>query len=221
MAVTGGWMRLGWVLAALVATAALASEAGEAGEAGETSEASEAKRPTVELVTSEGSMTIELRPDQAPRTVDNFLKLVDDGFYDGLIFHRVIAAFMIQAGGYDARMNYREAPRSVVNESANGLGNKRWTIAMARRADPDSAGAQFFINVVDNPYLDAGPGRPGYTVFGRLIAGQSVARAIELAETATLGATPNVPVKPITILAARRVHGQARPLESGVENGGN
>lgn len=172
--------------------------------------ASEAERSTVEIVTSVGSMTVELRPDKAPRTVDNFLKLADDGFYQGTIFHRVIAGFMIQAGGFDAGMNYRAPPRTVVNESANGLKNRRWTIAMARQADPDSASSQFYINVADNAHLDAASGRPGYTVFGALIAGQEVAEEIELAETARVGAKADVPLEPIAILAVRRVGG-ARP----------
>ena len=162
-------------------------------------------KPTVELVTSVGSMTIELWPEQAPQTVANFLKLVDDGFYPGTIFHRVIAGFMIQCGGYEADMTYREAPRTVVNESANGVRNTRWTVAMARHADPDSADSQFYINLKDNAHLDAQPDRPGYTVFGELIAGRDVAETIEFAETGVVQGSPNVPLEPIVIQAVRRV----------------
>ena len=131
--------------------------------------------PRVEIVTNVGAMTVELWPEKAPQTVDNFLKLVDEGFYEGTIFHRVIAGFMIQGGGYEADMTYRTAPRKVVNESIGGARNHRWTIAMARHADPDSAESQFYINLVDNTYLDAQDGQPGYTVFGQLIAGRDVA----------------------------------------------
>ena len=161
-------------------------------------------RPVVEFETTEGALAFELWPGKAPATVANFLQLVDDGFYVGTIFHRVIAGFMIQAGGYDATMTHRQAPRQVPNESANGEPNRRWTIAMARHADPDSAGAQFYLNMADNAHLDATPGQPGYTVFGRLIDGHATAEAIELADTATVAGTPNVPKTPIVILAAGR-----------------
>ncbi len=162
-------------------------------------------KPNVEIVTNVGSMTVELWPEQAPQTVENFLKLVDGGFYEGTIFHRVIAGFMIQCGGYEADMTYREAPNKVVNESANGARNLRWTVAMARHAHPDSADSQFYINLGDNPHLDAQEGVPGYTVFGRLIAGRDVAEAIELAETGVVEGSPDVPIEPIVIQAVRRV----------------
>ena len=162
-------------------------------------------KPTVEIVTNVGSMTVELWPEQAPQTVENFLKLVDGGFYEGTIFHRVIAGFMIQCGGYEADMTYREAPNKVVNESANGARNLRWTVAMARHAHPDSADSQFYINLGDNPHLDAQEGVPGYTVFGQLIAGRDVAETIELAETGVVEGSPNVPIEPVVIQAVRRV----------------
>ncbi len=163
------------------------------------------RQPNVEIVTSVGSITVELWPQQAPETVANFLQLVDDGFYPGLVFHRVIPGFMIQAGGYDAAMNYRPPPRTVVNESANGQRNLRWTVAMARHSDPDSADSQFYINMVDNPHLDAAPEQPGYTVFGRVTSGQDVAERIELTDTDTVAGQPNAPVTPIAILAVRRL----------------
>lgn len=167
--------------------------------------AAEAPRPAVEIVTSAGSMTVELFPDKAPQSVENFLDLVDAGFYEGTIFHRVIAGFMIQAGGYDAALAYRAPPRTVVNESANGLRNERWTLALARHSDPDSADSQFYINMNDNAHLDATPEAPGYTVFGRLVDGHAVAEDIELAETGIVGGRAAVPLEPITIIAARRI----------------
>ncbi len=166
-------------------------------------------RPVVEFETTLGAIAFELWPGKAPATVANFLQLVDDGFHAGTIFHRVIAGFMVQAGGYDATMTLRQAPRQVPNESANGERNRRWTVAMARHADPDSAGAQFYLNMADNAHLDTTPGQPGYTVFGRLVAGHAVAERIESAETGTAAGMPNVPKTPIVILAARRLAGAA------------
>ncbi|MCE2426356.1 MAG: peptidylprolyl isomerase [Pseudomonadales bacterium] len=181
-----------------VALGCLGADAGD-------EEVGAASNPSVEIATSVGTMTVELWPEKAPLTVANFLERVDEGFYDGLVFHRVIAGFMIQAGGFDARMNYREAPATVVNESSNGASNLQWTIAMARAGDPDSAGAQFYINVSDNQRLDAAPGKPGYTVFGKLTAGMDVAGEIEFADTGRVGGRPDVPLEPITILSTTRV----------------
>ena len=166
------------------------------------------ENPAVEIVTSVGSMTVELWPAKAPLTVANFLERVDEGFYDGLIFHRVIFDYIIQAGGFDAEMNYRAAPQNVVNESNNGLSNAPWTIAMARGGDPDSAGAQFYINAKDNPNLDAAPGKPGYTVFGKVTTGIDVADEIGLVPTGTAAGMPDVPLQPITILSTQRVSTQ-------------
>ena len=168
--------------------------------------AEDAAKPTVELVTTLGAMTLELWPQKAPQTVDNFLRLVEDGFYDGTIFHRVVAGFVIQAGGYDADMNSRTPPRKVVNESANGERNVRWTIGMARLSDPDSADSQFYINLAEHSsHLDASPAGPGYTVFGKLIAGYEVVEQIELAEINPAANQPNQPLVPIEILSARRL----------------
>ena len=167
--------------------------------------AAEEENVNVEIVTSAGSMTVELWPAKAPKTVRNFLERADEGFYDGLIFHRVIANFMIQGGGFDAELNEREPPQTVVNESANGERNRLWTIAMARRADPDSAGAQFYINTKDNEHLNAQPDRPGYTVFGELTAGMDVAEAIELTPTGVVGSFPRLPLTPVVIETIRRV----------------
>ena len=166
-----------------------------------------AEGPVVRLATSAGDIDIQLAPAQAPRTVDNFLRLVDDGFYDGLVFHRVVAGFVVQAGGYDAQLNHRPAPGTVMNESDNGLANRRGSVAMARRSHPDSAEAQFYINVQDNPNLDAQPGRPGYTVFGQVIAGMEAVTDIELSDTEMKNGMAGVPVQPIVIEEAKRILG--------------
>lgn len=166
--------------------------------------------PKVRLQTTLGNIDLVLFPDRAPLSVANFLQLVDDGFYDGLIFHRVIANFMIQAGGFDAQMNYREAPGTVANESSNGLKNRKFRLAMARLNDPDSAGAQFFINVRSNPHLDATSRKPGYSVFGEVIDGQDVVEQIELVETVNFTMEDGsrmaaVPKTPVVIIEATRL----------------
>ena len=161
--------------------------------------------PVVRLETSAGAIDIELFPSESPQTVDNFLRLVDESFYDGLIFHRVIANFMIQAGGYDAAMIYRRAPRTVVNESLNGLSNTKGTVAMARTSDPDSADAQFFINLKDNVYLDAGSGQPGYTVFGKVIEGMEAVTEVALSDTHRRKGMADVPVENVVIQSATRL----------------
>ncbi len=157
--------------------------------------------PRVNLVTSEGLIEIELLPKFAPKHVANFLALVEEDFYVGLVFHRVIPNFMVQAGGYDAELTYRPRDGQVDNESFNGLRNKRYTVAMARLSDPNSADTQFFINVRDNPHLDAQPGEPGYTVFGRVVSGMDVIETIELTDTHLRMGMAAVPEKAIVILA--------------------
>jgi len=161
--------------------------------------------PRVRLTTSAGVIELELDPARAPQSVANFLDLVDSGFYEGLVFHRVVANFVIQTGGYDSALAYREPPRKVPNEAENGLKNLKGSIAMARLDDPDSADAQFFINVKDNPHLDRAPGKPGYTVFGRVVDGMDVVTAIELVETHIAGGMAGVPVQPVVIQKAERV----------------
>ena len=165
--------------------------------------------PIVRLDTSAGTIDIQLFPEKAPLTVANFLQLVEQNFYDGLTFHRVVANFVIQAGGYDAAMQQREPPRTVANESFNGLTNRRGTVAMARLADPDSADAQFYINVNDNAHLDAQPGKPGYTVFGKVIAGMEAVTDIELSDTGVRDGMVGVPQQPIVINSLRRLPVQA------------
>jgi len=166
--------------------------------------------PKVRLTTTLGNIDVVLFPDRAPLSVANFLRLVDDGFYDGLIFHRVIANFMIQAGGFDAEMNYRDVPDTVANESSNGLKNRKFRLAMARQNDPDSAGAQFFINVRNNPHLDATSRQPGYSVFGEVIDGQDVVEQIELLDTTNFKMPDGsrmaaVPETPVVIIEATRL----------------
>lgn len=162
--------------------------------------------PRVRFDTDAGPIEIELNPAKAPQTVANFLDLVDSGFYDGLIFHRVVANFVVQTGGYDRNMQSREPPRTVPNEAANGLRNRRGTVAMARLDDPDSADSQFFINVNDNPHLDRSADGPGYTVFGRVVAGlETAVVSIELVDTHLVNGMAGVPVTPIVIRKATRV----------------
>lgn len=159
--------------------------------------------PHIEMVTTEGTIKLELVTKQAPKTVEHFLELVDKGFFDGLIFHRVIDGFMVQTGGYTPDFKLREDEQSIVNESGNALSNTRSTIAMARTGDPHSANSQFFINVADNSRLDPEKnpvrGRWGYTVFGYVIEGMEVVDKIAQAETTPQGEHENAPVIPILI----------------------
>lgn len=158
----------------------------------------------VVLATSEGDITIELDRDKAPRTVDNFMQYLRSGHYDGTIFHRVIDNFMIQGGGMQAGMIEKATRAPIPLESRNGLTNLRGTVAMARTMAPDSATAQFFINVRDNPFLDAANARDGngYAVFGKVVAGMEVVDRIKAVPTAARGPHQNVPITPILIRKA-------------------
>jgi peptidyl-prolyl cis-trans isomerase A (cyclophilin A) len=162
------------------------------------------QKPVVVLDTSLGAITLELYPDKAPITVENFLKYVDEGFYDNLIFHRVMSGFMVQGGGMTDQMVEKSVGkhRPIKNESSNGLSNDRGTVAMARTADPNSATCQFFINHVDNPNLNTYGG--GYTVFGKVIDGIDVVDKIAKVPTTTRGPHENVPLKPVYIKSAKR-----------------
>ena len=160
--------------------------------------------PKVVIDTNRGSITIELYEKQAPATVANFLKHVDAGFYSGLVFHRVIRDFMIQAGGFDAQMQKRDPLGVVQNESRNGLHNVRGTIAMARLDDPNSATSQFFINVKDNASLDPLGARAGYTVFGRVVSGMTTVDAIAAVSTGSRDGYDDVPLKPVVIQSISR-----------------
>lgn len=159
---------------------------------------------TVMLSTSEGDITLELDREKAPRTVDNFVQYVRSGHYDGTIFHRVIDNFMIQGGGMQPNMIEKATRAPIPLEARNGLQNLRGTVAMARTMAPDSATAQFFINVRDNAFLDAANSRDGhgYAVFGRVVAGMEVVERIKSAPTTTRGPHQNVPATPILIRKA-------------------
>ena len=152
------------------------------------------ENPQVSMKTNKGTIVVELYADKAPVTVANFLNLVDSDFYSGLIFHRVIAGFMVQGGGFDENMKHKESKETIVNESSNGLSNVRGTLAMARTNDPDSASSQFFINVVDNMRLDKNPADHGYAVFGKVIAGMDVVDEIEKSDTHSAAGHSDVPV---------------------------
>ncbi len=156
----------------------------------------------VVLETTKGNIEVELYPDKAPITVQNFKDYVASGFYDGLVFHRVIKGFMIQGGGFDTDSQKKPTNPPIAIESNNNLSNKTGTIAMARTNDPDSATSQFFINVVDNDFLDYSLGNPGYTVFGKVIDGMDVVYDIEKAETQTKNNQQDWPTDDIIILKA-------------------
>lgn len=168
-----------------------------------------ADNPEVRIETTQGTITLELYPDRAPKTVANFLAYVDAGFYDGTIFHRVIEGFMIQGGGFGRNMRRKATRDSIENEADNGLQNQRGTIAMARRRDPDSATAQFFINHKDNASLDyKSKRRQGYAVFGKVTAGMGIVDAIAATPTGPSGHFPkDVPQTPIVIEKITRIDG--------------
>jgi peptidyl-prolyl cis-trans isomerase A (cyclophilin A) len=159
--------------------------------------------PRVDFKTSMGSFTIELYPAKAPKTVENFLQYVKAGHYNGTVFHRVIPGFMVQGGGMTADMNQKPTRPPVPIESKNGLKNDKGWVAMARTNDPNSATAQFFVNVNDNEFLNY-PGQDGhgYTVFGKVVSGMDVIDKIVAAPTGNKGMHQNVPVKPIVIESA-------------------
>ncbi len=162
-----------------------------------------ADHPRVKIDTNLGSIVVELHPEKAPKTVENFLQYVRDGFYDGTIFHRVIDGFMIQGGGFTPNFERKETRAPIINEADNGLKNTRGTIAMARTMDPHSATAQFFINVKDNPFLDHTGKTPrgwGYAVFGKVVEGMDVVDRIRKVRTGPGGMFPkDVPQEPVII----------------------
>jgi peptidyl-prolyl cis-trans isomerase B (cyclophilin B) len=156
----------------------------------------------VTLETSLGSVKLELDDAKAPVTVANFLSYVDDGFYDGTIFHRIIPNFMIQGGGFEPGLKQKKTKPAIKNEAPNGLSNMRGTVAMARTNDLNSATAQFFINVVDNRGLD--DRRSPYCVFGKVVEGMDVVDKIKAVATGRCGPHENVPTQDVTIVSARR-----------------
>ncbi len=165
--------------------------------------------PAVEIVTSLGKIEVELYPDRAPKTVENFLAYVKSGFYNGTIFHRVIADFMIQGGGYDAAYHKKPTRAAISNEADNGLKNDRGTLAMARTPDPHSATAQFFINVQNNEalnYRSKDAAGWGYCVFGRVTQGMDTVDKIRAVRTGAKGTfTKDAPLKEVVIQKTRRL----------------
>lgn len=164
-----------------------------------------ATQPEVVMVTNYGTIELQLDQTKAPISVANFEQYVKSGFYKDKIFHRVIPGFMIQGGGFDAKMNEATTKSPIKNEANNGLTNDKYTIAMARTNDPDSATAQFFINVKDNAFLNYSAGNPGYAVFGKVVKGFDVVDKIAAVPTSTAGMFENVPVKPVVIKSAKIV----------------
>jgi peptidyl-prolyl cis-trans isomerase A (cyclophilin A) len=160
----------------------------------------EAKAPQVMMKTSMGDIVIELYPDKAPKTVENFLAYAKEGYYSGTIFHRVINNFMIQGGGMTRNLEPKRPKNPIQIESQNGLKNKAGMVAMARTSQPDSATSQFFINTVDNPDLDfPAPDGHGYTVFGKVVKGIEVVNKIRAVPTIRTGNMGDVPMSPIII----------------------
>ena len=171
----------------------------------------QAANPQVLLKTNKGDITIELFQDKAPISVKNFLAYTDEKFFDGTIFHRVIKGFMVQGGGMTADMHEKSAKPPIKNEAANGLKNKRGTLAMARTPEIDSATCQFFINLVDNTFLDHKSNNPeefGYAVFGKVVAGMDVVDVIAGVATGSRGGQQDVPREPVTILSVTRLESQ-------------
>lgn len=163
------------------------------------------KNPRVVISTTKGDMTIELDPDKAPETVKNFLSYVDEGFYAGTVFHRVIPGFMIQGGGHTADLAKKPTKDPIRNEATNGLKNARGTISMARTANPHSATSQFFINHADNAMLNNGPQNGwGYAVFGKVVEGMDVLDAIAQSPTGNKAGMGDVPLETITIKSIKR-----------------
>ena len=177
---------LGFVLAAVLGLSATA----------------QAANPKVLIETTKGNITVELDAEKAPKTVENFLGYVKEGFYKETIFHRVIAGFMVQGGGMTADLSEKAKKASIKNEANNGLKNTRGTIAMARTPDPDSASSQFFINLVDNDFLNFKSETPqgwGYAVFGKVTEGMEVVDAIAAVKTGEQNGAGDVPVEPVVM----------------------
>jgi len=162
------------------------------------------ERPQVVFETTMGKFTIELYQEEAPITVENFLRYVDEGFYNGTIFHRIIRRFVVQGGGFDRNMVKKETHEPIVNESQYGLYNERFTLSMARTDDPDSATSQFFINLRMNTKLDKRQGKDGYAVFGEVTVGQEVVHEMGYVNTRTFAGMADVPVNPVIVLKAYR-----------------
>jgi peptidyl-prolyl cis-trans isomerase A (cyclophilin A) len=159
----------------------------------------------VRFETSHGSFTIELFPKEAPVTVENFLKYVDDGFFDGTIFHRIVPGFVIQGGGLTADFDNKETRDPIQNEAKNGLKNGRGWLSMARTSDINSATSQFFVNLSDNAFLDHGPRDYGYAVFGRVTEGMETVDKIAKVKTGRRKGYQDAPMDDVIIVSAKRV----------------
>jgi peptidyl-prolyl cis-trans isomerase A (cyclophilin A) len=169
-------------------------------------ETSQHHHPQIEIETSRGSFVVEVYPEKAPRTVENFMQYVNSGFYTGTVFHRAVQRFLVQGGGLTESLEAKPTLPPIPNESTNGLSNMRGTVAMARGGAADSATSQFFINLADNRFLNfyrPEAGLEGYTVFGRVIRGLDVLLAISNGTTTTIGKFSNVPTEPPVIRSAR------------------
>lgn len=164
------------------------------------------KNPQVKLETSKGNIVLELDAENAPITVDNFLKYVEDGHYENTVFHRVIGDFMIQGGGFTPEGIQKETREPIKLESGNGLKNNKGTVAMARTSAPDSATSQFFINTADNDFLNKGARDDGYAVFGKVIEGMDIVEAIEKSPTTTKNGMKDWPIEDILIIKAEKIN---------------
>lgn len=157
----------------------------------------------IEFKTSQGTFTVELFHDEAPISAENFAAYADAGFFDGTIFHRVIPGFVIQGGGFTADMKQKKTNDPIKNEATNGLKNKRGMLSMARTNDVNSATSQFFVNLVDNEFLDNKPGSYGYAVFGKIASGMEVIDAIAAVQTGRNGHHDDVPAEAVVVTTAR------------------
>jgi cyclophilin family peptidyl-prolyl cis-trans isomerase len=158
----------------------------------------------VRFQTSHGEFTVELYPEEAPLTVANFLRYVDEGFFDGTVFHRIVPGFVIQGGGLTAEYEQKKTHPPVRNEAANGVRNERGTLSMARTEEVHSATSQFFVNLADNDFLDHRPGRYGYAVFGRVQAGMEAVERIAAVRTGRRRGHSDAPIEDVLIQTARR-----------------
>lgn len=190
-----------WCLMALVACAGVAFAQDESAKVEDKKAAESTENPVLLMKTSEGNIKIELFKKEAPISTENFLKYTKDGFYEGTIFHRVIDGFMIQCGGFNEKMEEKDTDRPIRNEAGNGLKNEKYTLAMARTSDPNSATSQFFINTVDNDFLNRASSQDGvgYAVFGKVIEGTEVVDKIGKMKTGRKSGMSDVPVQPIVI----------------------
>jgi cyclophilin family peptidyl-prolyl cis-trans isomerase len=194
------------VLAVALSSSGIAADPPSAAAAAPAKPAAATASPQVQVVTSLGSLTIELNAERAPLTVAQFLKYVDQGFYSGTIFHRAIPNFVIQGGGYDADYKLKGNPTKVVNESGNGLTNQRGTVGLARPPEPHAGDVQFYVNLNDNAALDPNQARWGYAVFGKVVQGMDVVDQIANVPTGAKGPfKEDAPVKPVVIERIERV----------------